>query len=70
MKVKLLLNIGTKDAARLSLDPEKAHDGDTVDVKKEYADELLKRGWAVEPGADDGKPAPGATPHRTELPKK
>ena len=53
MKLKLQLNIGTVDAKRLDL--EKTKDGEVVDVKKETATELLKRGWAVEVGSE--KPA-------------
>ncbi len=47
MRLKLALNIGDKDAKRLELDKTQA--GDIVEVKKEAADEMLLRGWGVDP---------------------
>jgi hypothetical protein len=60
-KLKLALNIGTADAQRLGLDKVKA--GETVDVEsKEAADELLHKGWAVEPGQDAPQVAAAPAP--------
>ena len=46
MTLRLTLNIGTEDARRLGL--KATHEGETVDVSGEVAEELLKRGWASE----------------------
>jgi hypothetical protein len=56
-KLKLQLNIGTGDARRLGL--EKTRAGETVSVEKEAADEMLSKGWAIEPGQEPPAP-PGA----------
>jgi hypothetical protein len=45
MKLKLTLNIGKLDATRLGL--EETVEGKTVDVRKEVADELIRKGWAL-----------------------
>lgn len=60
-RLKLLLNIGTKDAPRLGLDAAKALAGEIVDVNDKAADEMLRRGWATDK-LDDNKPVPGAAP--------
>jgi hypothetical protein len=61
--LKLSLNIGKKDAPRLGL-TDKTLAGDVVTVKDEAADEMLAKGWAVEPGREaPAEAAPrGATP--------
>jgi hypothetical protein len=62
--LKLALNIGVPDAKRLGL--KKIMAGETVDVSGEAADELLKRGWAFDPGTGqlsaDATPTSSATP--------
>src|SRR5690349_4484889 len=57
MKLKLLLNIGSIDARRLGL--KHTLEGQTVDVPKPVADELLAKGWAVPPGTDAEDAADG-----------
>lgn len=52
MKLRLLLNLGKDDARRIGLDLDEAREGETVDVKQEQADELLRKGWATEAGDD------------------
>jgi hypothetical protein len=53
-KLKLALNIGRADAARLELKETEA--GKEVDVDDKKADELIKNGWALDPDADDDEP--------------
>jgi hypothetical protein len=57
MKVKLALNIGDADRQRLQLgeSPEDVTEGTVLDVKQPVADELLRRGWAVQPGEPVGQ---------------
>lgn len=57
-KLKLLLNIGKRDAQRLGLQETLA--GKSVSVAADVADEMLRRGWATEPDRD--APAPHAAP--------
>lgn len=64
-RVKFLLNIGRKDAARLDLDADKAREGAVINVSSEIADELLKHGWAV--GAS-GESAAAAAPESAPAP--
>lgn len=64
MRVRLLLNIGWRDAARLRLDPDEALDGRTLDVAPAAADELLSRGWGV---LADVEGAVGLARHRGQL---
>lgn len=59
--VKLLLNIGKKDAPRLGLAPDKCLDGTTVSVSDEAADEMLLKGWATDKLGDD-RPKVSARP--------
>lgn len=62
MKLKLTTNLGLHDAGRFGLDHDKATEGAAVDVKQDAADELLRRGWALDPATYDarykGKPEP------------
>lgn len=51
MRVKNAVNIGKPDAVRLGLDRTLA--GETNDVKKEAADEMLANGWAVDPRSEE-----------------
>lgn len=47
MKVTFRTNLGSIDAAKFGLDHTKCKVGETVDVKKESGDELIKLGIAV-----------------------
>jgi hypothetical protein len=47
MKVVFRTNLGSIDAAKFELDHTKCKVGDTVDVKKEHGEELIKLGIAV-----------------------
>lgn len=51
-RMKLLLNIGSKDAARLGL--KNTMEGETVDADDKVETALLRNGWAVVVG-DEGK---------------
>lgn len=48
--LRLLLNIGKRDAQRLGLKETLA--GKSVTVEPDAADEMVRRGWAVEPDRD------------------
>lgn len=50
MQLKLTTNLGSVDAKRIGVDPEKATEGATVNVDSKAAEELIARGWAVDPG--------------------
>lgn len=69
-QLKLALNLGTKDGAKLGLDADHLKEGTLVDVTDEAAEELLRRGWAVEPKAEKSaeKLAPQATPSTSATP--
>jgi hypothetical protein len=74
-RIKLNLNIGTKDCAALELDPGKAKEGATIDVDQDQFEALIKKGWGSDPGQDkpaDPKPVPvdTAPPKKTEPPAK
>lgn len=68
MKVKLTLNIGTRDANKYGIkaDPDKLREGETLDMDEATAKVFIDKGWAVKPGdvppqqADDGDAAPKA----------
>jgi hypothetical protein len=46
-RLKLTTNIGSRDAVRFNLDVAKAIEGNLVNVEKDAADEMLRRGWAT-----------------------
>jgi hypothetical protein len=50
MKVRLIINLGTKDKQRFGLKEKPALDGDVVDVTKEAADALKAEGKALDEG--------------------
>ena len=60
MRLKMTANLGYRDAKRLGLDQFKATEGATIDADEDAAAELLKNGWATEPGTKDVKSAPAA----------
>jgi hypothetical protein len=62
--LKLLLNIGDRDAPALGLTRTK--EGDVVSVDDKTATILLERGWATDPGSDE--PAPQAKPTSSTTP--
>ena len=68
MKLKLTINIGVPDATRMNL--ANTLEGETVDVKPAVADELLKRGWGMDPAAYDAaaEAAAKGAPVRTIVP--
>lgn len=54
MKVKLLANLGEKDATAAQLEQDKAIEGATVNVPSKVAEAFIKRGIAADPaGAKD-----------------
>jgi hypothetical protein len=56
-RVRLQLNIGTKDSQRLGLDANKARAGETIDVRQAVADELIRNLWAVDARDEAAGPA-------------
>lgn len=66
MRLRLLLNIGKKDAQRLGLGSDllKLQAGKSVDVDDDAAAEMLRSGWATDK-PDDTAPAPEAVPHNS-----
>lgn len=66
-RLKLLLNLGKPDAARLGIDFAEAREGKVVTVDDEVGNELLTKGWAADPNDERFKaaaaaPAVAATP--------
>lgn len=58
MQLRLTTSIGINDAKRFGLDYEYATEGETIDVEPAAAEELVKRGWAVDPAVDKLKADP------------
>jgi hypothetical protein len=63
--LRLLLNIGSRDAQALGLD--ETREGQTVSVSDKVAAELIGRGWAAAEGATG--PAPEARPSSSTTPR-
>lgn len=47
MKIKLTTNLGSRDAARLKIEP--ARDGEIIEVSAKVAEALIRKGWATDP---------------------
>jgi hypothetical protein len=46
-KMRLLLNLGSTDAARLGLQNQKTMEGDVIDADEKVETAMLRNGWAV-----------------------
>lgn len=57
MKVKMKVNLGSRDAAKLRVNWAECTEGKVVDVSDESAEALIARGWAL-PEAVKGDPKP------------
>ena len=47
MKIVMKVNLGSRDAARYELDFRQCVEGAEIDVSDEFADDLVRRGYAA-----------------------